>query len=78
MSTALLEKVNHDAVLHSVPFEANSRTLALCEIPILATPAAVPAAAAFCPAFAAGFKAAAAGAAAFVAGFGIGQAIGKA
>jgi len=77
MTTMLLERVNADSMLRSVPFDVSTSALALCEIPVLATPAAAPAAAAFCPGFAAGFKAAAAGAAAFVAGFGIGQAIGK-
>lgn len=77
MSTLLLERVNTDAMLRSVPFDATTSSLLACEIPVLATPAAAPAAVAFCPGFAAGFKAAAAGAAAFVTGFGFGQAIGK-
>ncbi len=77
MTTMLVERVNSDAMLRSVPFDVTTSALAQCEIPVLATPAAAPAAAAFCPGFAAGFKAAAAGAGAFLAGFSFGQAIGK-
>lgn len=69
----LLEKVNADTALATLPFaDVSSRGLS-ASVPVLATPAT---AAAFCPGFVAAFKGAAAGAAAFTAGFTIGQAIG--
>lgn len=68
----VLERVNSDPIISTMPFHGDMALSPNADIPVLATPATT-----VCPTFVAGFKAAAAAAGAFTAGFTLGQAIGK-